>query len=100
MDRRWISCGAFGFACRGNLARFRPFVRDSLRNETGMPNRTTSAARLALFAAFAGGFALAACNGESPPAKVGSGAGQTNNTGAPSGRVTTQGEAQQTGGSP
>ncbi|KAB0681478.1 hypothetical protein [Aureimonas leprariae] len=64
-----------------------------------MPNGThRRAARFALLAAFAGGLALGACNGESPPAKVGSGAGQTNNTGAPSGRVTTQGDAQQSGG--
>jgi hypothetical protein len=82
----------------GNLVPPRSFVGDSRENETRMPRRDHRAARLALFAVLAGSLALGACNGESPPAKVGSGAGQTNNTGAPSGRTTTQGDAQQSGG--
>ncbi|WP_188909577.1 hypothetical protein [Aureimonas endophytica] len=56
--------------------------------------KRTSAA-IALLVA---GWGLAACNNETPPARVGSGAGPTDNTGAPSGRVTTQDEAKQTGG--
>ncbi len=54
--------------------------------------------RLCLAAVLVAPAALAACNNETPPAQVGAGAGPTNNTAAPSGRVTTQDEAKRTGG--
>ncbi|WP_193227751.1 hypothetical protein [Aureimonas psammosilenae] len=52
---------------------------------------------LVVAALVAAGCGLAACNNDTPTSRVGSGAGQTDNAGAPSGRVTTQGEAQQSG---